>query len=141
MERLLVLSWIFYVILNVAYFTCTYIVIFVSLSLVNVLGKMAANNDAPPFTNIRTLGVKALAIIIGSFLRKNNLAINLYRKHYFHLSLLLFDCSPVIYKRSLLISVLIRVLWTSVRESAWLFKSYLQAKITQRKRYAARNNW
>lgn len=141
MERLLVLSWIFYVILNVAYFTCTYIVIFVSLSLVNVLGKMAANNDAPPFTNIRTLNVKALAIIIGSFLRKNNLAINLYRKHYFHLSLLLFDCSPVIYKRSLLISVLIRVLWTSVRESAWLFKSYLQAKITQRKRYAARNNW
>lgn len=109
MERLLVLSWIFYVILNVAYFTCTYIVIFVSLSLVNVLGKMAANNDAPPFTNIRTLGVKALAIIIGSFLRKNNLAINLYRKHYFHLSLLLFDCSPAIYKRSLLISVLIRV--------------------------------
>lgn len=141
MERLLVLSWIFYVILNVAYFTCTYIVIFVSLSLVNVLGKMAANNDAPPFTNIGTLGVKTLAIIIGSFLRKNNLAINLYRKHYFHLSLLLFDCSPAIYKRSLLISVLIRVLWTSVRESAWLFKSYLQAKITQRKRYAARNNW
>lgn len=40
---------------------------------------MAANNDAPPFTNIRTLGVKAFD------LRKNNRAIlisaiNLYRK-------------------------------------------------------------